>query len=43
MILAFQPFAFYQLGGGAYLRVAPIWVYNLDNGDYSVPVGLGVG
>jgi len=24
-ILAFQPFAFYQLGGGTYLRAAPIW------------------
>jgi hypothetical protein len=40
---AFQPFAFYQLGGGSYLRAAPIWVYNLENDDYSVPLGIGVG
>ncbi|MCP5189070.1 MAG: hypothetical protein H6988_01630 [Pseudomonadales bacterium] len=40
---AFQPFMFYQLGGGTYLRAAPIWSYNFENDDYSVPLGLGVG
>jgi hypothetical protein len=40
---AFQPFAFYQLGGGTYLRAAPIWVYNLESDDYSVPLGIGIG
>jgi hypothetical protein len=40
---AFQPFAMYQLGGGLYLRSAPIWVYNFENDDYSVPLGLGIG
>lgn len=40
---AFQPFAFYQLGGGTYLRTAPIWAYNLDNDNYSVPLGVGIG
>ncbi len=42
-IAAFQPFAFFQLGGGTYLRAAPIWVYNLENDDYSVPLGVGIG
>ena len=42
-IAAFQPFLFYQLGGGTYLRTAPIWSYNLENDDYSVPIGLGIG
>jgi len=42
-VAAFQPFAFYQLGGGTYLRAAPIWAYNLDNDDYSVPLGVGIG
>jgi hypothetical protein len=42
-VATFQPFAFYQLGGGTYLRAAPIWVYNLENDDYSVPLGLGIG
>ncbi len=42
-IAAFQPFAFYQLGGGTYLRSVPIWVYNFENDNYSVPLGLGVG
>ncbi|EEG3080059.1 hypothetical protein ACYDHR_10425 [Klebsiella aerogenes] len=39
----FQPFLFYQLGGGTYLRAAPIWVYNFQNDSYSVPLGLGIG
>lgn len=39
----FQPFMFYQLGGGTYLRSAPIWVYNLHNDSYSVPLGIGLG
>ena len=42
-ILAFQPFAFYQLGGGTYLRAAPIWAYNLKTDAYSVPLGVGIG
>ncbi len=42
-VAAFQPFAFYQLGGGRYLRSAPIWVYNLENDNYSVPLGVGYG
>jgi len=42
-IAAFQPFAFYQLGGGTYLRATPIMNYNFENDDYSVPLGLGVG
>jgi hypothetical protein len=42
-VAAFQPFGMYQLGGGTYLRSAPIWVYNLENDDYSMPIGLGIG
>jgi hypothetical protein len=42
-VAAFQPFVFFQLGHGAYLRGAPIWVYNLDNDHYSVPLGVGIG
>lgn len=42
-LATFQPFMFYQLGGGTYLRSAPIWVYNLHNDNYSVPLGLGIG
>jgi hypothetical protein len=40
---AFQPFAFYQLGSGWYLRSAPIMVYNFENDSYSVPLGMGIG
>jgi hypothetical protein len=42
-VAALQPFLFYQLGGGTYLRSAPIWVYNIENDDYSVSLGLGLG
>jgi len=40
---AFQPFLFYQLGKGTYLRSAPIWAYNFENDAYSIPIGLGIG
>ncbi|MDM9558278.1 hypothetical protein [Bordetella petrii] len=42
-LVALQPFAMYQLGGGTYLRSTPIWTYNLENDGYSVPLGLGIG
>lgn len=42
-VLALQPFVFYQLGGGTYLRTTPIWAYNLKTDDYSVPLGVGIG
>ena len=42
-LLAAQPFYFLQLGGGNYLRGAPIWVFDLKNDTYHVPLGLGFG
>jgi hypothetical protein len=39
----FQPFLFYQLGGGTYLRSSGVMAYNLENSTYSVPIGLGIG
>jgi len=41
--MAVQPFYFWQLGGGTYLRGAPIWVFDLENNTYSVPLALGIG
>ncbi|MDB6177068.1 hypothetical protein PAF17_06055 [Paracoccus sp. Z330] len=40
---AFQPFGFYQLGDGWYLRSASVWTYNFENDEYGVPLSLGVG
>jgi len=40
---AFQPFAMLQLGKGRYLRSTGIWAFNLENGDYSIPIGIGIG
>ena len=42
-ILATQPFAMFQLGGGTYLRSTGIWLFDLENGTFSVPYGLGIG
>ena len=40
---AFQPFIFYQLGKGLYLRSSSIWVYDFETDGYTVPLGLGIG
>lgn len=42
-VAAVQPFYFWQLGNGSYLRGAPIWAFDLKNDSYSVPMGLGIG
>lgn len=40
---AIQPFLFWQLGGGTYLRSGPTWVFDFENEQYSVPFALGIG
>ena len=40
---AFQPFYFWQLGKGTYLRGAPIWVFDFENETFHVPIALGIG
>lgn len=42
-LAAIQPFYFWQLGKGTYLRGAPIWAFNFQNEAYSVPLALGIG
>jgi hypothetical protein len=42
-LLAIQPFYFFQLGKGLYLRGAPTLVFNVETDHYHVPVGLGLG
>jgi hypothetical protein len=42
-LLAAQPFYFWQLGSGLYFRGAPIIPFDLESGDYHIPVGLGIG
>jgi hypothetical protein len=41
--LVLQPFAFWQLGGGTYLRTAPLWQFDLETKNYNVPFGFGIG
>ena len=38
-----QPFVFFQLGKGYYLRSSPIWFFDIEEPTYNVPFGLGVG
>lgn len=42
-LFAAQPFYFFQLSNGNYFRGAPIWVFDLEDDTYHVPVGLGMG
>lgn len=40
---AIQPFYFWQVGNGYYFRGVPIWVFDIENKAYSVPIALGFG
>lgn len=40
---AVQPFFFWQLGKGTYLRHVPIWAFDFENDAYHIPLGLGIG
>lgn len=42
-MMAIQPFYIWQLGKGTYLRGAPIWTFDFTNGNYNVPIALGIG
>jgi hypothetical protein len=42
-LLAVQPFGFLQLGSGVYFRSVGIWAFDLESGDYSIPIGAGLG
>lgn len=42
-ILDIQPFLFFQLGKGIYLRTAPIWTLNFIGNTNNIPVSLGIG
>jgi hypothetical protein len=42
-VVVAQPFLFFQLGGGTYLRTAPIWVFNIEQDTYHIPFGFGIG
>jgi len=38
-----QPFLMIQLGKGTYLRSAPLWIFDIENDTYNVPLGFGIG
>lgn len=42
-LAAVQPFYFFQLGKGTYLRGAPIWAFDIENESFHMPLALGIG
>jgi hypothetical protein len=38
-----QPFLMIQVGKGTYLRSAALWVFDLENDAYNIPLGFGIG
>jgi hypothetical protein len=42
-LLAVQPFLFWQVGRGWYLRSSAISVFNFEAGTYNLPLGTGAG
>lgn len=42
-LAAVQPFYFFQLGQGTYLRGAPIWAFDIENEAFHMPIALGIG
>lgn len=43
-VLTFQPFLTLNIGGGYYARSAgAIWVFDLENDRYLIPLGIGIG
>ena len=42
-LFAFQPFSFIQLGNGWYTGTAPIWTYDFESNNYSLPMGIRFG
>ncbi len=42
-LLTPQLFGMWQLGGGTYLRSTGIWSFDLNSGNYNIPLGLGLG
>jgi len=42
-VAVLQPFYFFQIGKGTYLRGAPIWILDFENNAYNIPFGLGIG
>lgn len=42
-IATVQPFFMWQLGKGVYLRSTAISLFDLENGNYAVPLGIGIG
>jgi hypothetical protein len=42
-LATFQPIVNYNLPDGFYLRSTATWNFDLESGDYAIPVGFGVG
>jgi len=38
-----QPFIFIQLGKGTYMGSGPLWIFNIEDSTYNVPLGIRLG
>ena len=42
-VVTFQPIGTFSIGGGYYFRTTAVWVFDIQNGSYLIPLGLGLG
>ena len=42
-VLVAQPLLIAQVGGGWYLRSTGVWNFDLEQGNWNIPIGLGAG
>ena len=42
-VAVMQPFLFVQLGKGTYMGTSPLWVFNIEDSTYNVPLGIRLG
>jgi hypothetical protein len=42
-LVTFQPIGTLSIGSGYYFRSTAVWVFDIANGSYLIPIGLGLG
>ena len=42
-VVTFQPIGTFSIGSGYYFRSTAVWVFDIPNGNYLIPLGLGLG
>jgi len=42
-VVTFQPIGTFSIGGGYYFRTSAVWLFDIPNEKYLIPLGLGLG